>query len=181
MLISNIVSLIIFLGVYMYIYKNYSTLIFVFFYLFIGYLSMVVSVFYLDFGGNYSFELSKTSVQSNSLVILTLFYLSTIFLFLFWYRLRVSQFKQYSSLNFERRIFYLKPKFILVFLYASVIYILILYLHLFYSGIPFFLGYGKGEIWLYSKFKFLQPISNQASIVLLVLGFLNHLGLHLLN
>ena len=78
MLISNIVSLIIFLGVYMYIYKNYPTLIFVFFYLFFGYLSMVVSVFYLDFGGKYSFELSKTSVQSNSLVILTLFYLSTI-------------------------------------------------------------------------------------------------------
>ena len=172
MLISNIVSLIIFLGVYMYIYKNYPTLIFVFFYLFFGYLSMVVSVFYLDFGGKYSFELSKTSVQSNSLVILTLFYLSTIFLFLLWYRLRIPQFKQYSSLNFERSRFYLKPKFILLFLYATVIYILILYWHLFYSGIPLFLGYGKGEIWLYSKFKFLQPISNQSSTVLLVLGFL---------
>ena len=180
-LVSNFLSLTLFLVVYLYIYKTAPTLIFVFFYLFFGYLSMVCSVFYLDLGGKYSFELLKKSTQSNSLTVLTIFYLSTLVLFLFWYRLRVVRFKQSLALNLKKRIFYLTPRFIQFFLFFATIYIFILYLHMIYTGVPLFLSYGKGEIWEYSKFKFLQPINNQASTILLVLGFLYSYILHYKN
>ena len=180
-LVSNLLSLILFLAVYLYIYKTAPTLIFVFFYLFFGYFSVVCSVFYLDLGGKYSFELLKKSTQSNSLIVLTIFYLSTLALFLFWYRLRVVTLKQSLALNFKKRMVYLTPRFIHFFLFITAIYIFILYLHMIYTGVPLFLSYGKGEIWEYSKFKFLQPINNQASTILLVLGFLYSYILHYKN
>ena len=180
-LASNLLSLILFLGVYLYIYKSAPTIIFVFFYLFFGYLSMVCSVFYLDLGGKYSFELMKKSTQSNSLIVLTVFYLSTIVLFLFWYRLKAVKFKQNLFFNSTKNIFYLNSKFIKFFLFITAIYIFILYLHMIYTGVPLFLGYGKGDIWEYSKFKFLQPINNQASTILLILGFFYSYILHYKN
>lgn len=171
MLGLNLLFLLTYVFLYFYIYKKYAVLMIVFFYLFYGYLSMVVSVFYLDFGDIYAFEVGKKSVKSNSLLVMGSFYVSSIMLFLFWYIRRERRLISSVNLIPSTKRFYLKPAFILGFLWFSFFFIAIIYLHLFYSGVPIFLGYAKGVFWSYARFPFFQTFHNQTSTVLAVLGF----------
>ena len=172
MLGFNILFLLIYVCFYIYIYKKYPVLMIIFFYLFYGYLSMVISCFYLDFGNVYAFEVERTSIQSNGVILLGFFYLSSFLLFLFCYkRIEISLMRSFSLIKFQKRI-YLNPAFILGSLWFAFFFILIIYVHLFYSGVPLLLGYGKGQFWSYARFPFFNALHNQTSTVLVVLGFL---------
>ena len=126
MLGFNIIFLLIYILFYIYIYKKYPVLMIIFFYLFFGYLSMVISCFYLDFGNVYTFEVERTSIQSNGVILLGFLYLLSFLLFLFCYKRReISLMRSFSLIKFQKRI-YLNPAFILGSLWFAFFFILII-------------------------------------------------------
>ncbi len=170
--ILNISILVLYLIFYVYVYKKYPIVIIAFFYLFYGYLSMVVSVFYLDIGNQWAFEVARNSMRSNSLVVLFFFYISIFVGAIIGYKLLVAKtIVNHFASNINKSKIFLTPKFIFAFMVFSILYMMIMYIHLFYSGIPILLGYNKGEFWSYAKFPIFQVLHNQTSTILLILGF----------
>ena len=82
----NTLFLILYLLVYLYLYKKYPSLIIIFFYFFYGYLSMIVSVYYLDTGDIFAFEVAQNSYESNSVIVLGVFYLTTLIMYLLLFK-----------------------------------------------------------------------------------------------
>jgi len=173
MLDVNTLFLILYLFIYLFIYTKYSSLVVIFFYLFYGYLSMIVSVYYLDTGDIFAFEVAQDSYKSNSVIVLGTFYLTTLIMYLFLFKKKFTKklYQNYKLNKFKNR-FYLTSNFIKGFLLFAFLYILLIYIHLIYSGIPIFLGYGKGQFWEYAKLPIFNILHNQTSTILLILGFM---------
>ena len=170
----NYLAITFYLLFYLYILKRYPSLMVIFFYFIYGYLSMVVSVFYLDFGGKFAFEVNKVSYHSYSVSLLTLFYTSAFVIFILLFRKELS--KKNIALNLYRNVLqnknWLTPNYIKLYLVFAILFILVIYAHLIYSGIPILLGYGKGQFWLYAKIPFFNVLHNQTSTLLFIAGVL---------
>ena len=134
---------------------------------------MVVSVFYLDLGDKYVFESNLESIKSNSLVVLTLFYLSSFVCFVFLYKTvyRRSYTESVVIKNWFENFNYISKGTIQLFLVCCVVYISVLLVHLFISGVPLILGFGKGEFWNYARIPSFQILHNQTSTLLFIAGF----------
>lgn len=166
----NTIFFVIYLILYMYIYKKYPQLIIIFFYLFYGYLSMVISVYYLDFGNIYAFEVAKYSYQSHSLLLLETIYISTFIMYVILFKQKEASFNKIFLGKIKNKKKF-KIKYIQVFLIFSLIYIFIIYIHMIISGVPLFLGEHKGMFWEHAKIPLFQVLHRQTSTVLFILGF----------